>query len=65
MASVNKTSLREGLDALKGEFLWQMATSKLAAGRVHDWPGQGVCSTPFVEGGIGFRRAGGLGDRGL
>jgi outer membrane protein assembly factor BamB len=37
-------------DALKGDFLWQMATPKLAAGRVHDWPGQGVCSTPFVEG---------------
>lgn len=37
-------------DALKGEFLWQMATTKLPAGRVHDWPQQGVCSTPFVEG---------------
>ena len=37
-------------DALKGEFLWQMATDKLSSGRVNDWPQQGVCSTPFVEG---------------
>ena len=33
-----------------GEFLWQMAHDKLPAGRVNDWPQQGVCSTPFVEG---------------
>ncbi len=37
-------------DSLKGEFLWQMATTKLSSGRVNDWPQQGVCSTPFVEG---------------
>lgn len=37
-------------DAQKGDFLWQMATPKLPSGRVHDWPQQGVCSTPFVEG---------------
>lgn len=36
--------------ASDGEFLWQMATDKLPSGRVHDWPQQGVCSTPFVEG---------------
>ncbi|MEM7050319.1 MAG: PQQ-binding-like beta-propeller repeat protein [Acidobacteriota bacterium] len=33
-----------------GEFLWQSAHAKLAAGRVNDWPLQGVCSTPYVEG---------------
>ncbi|HEX9189789.1 MAG TPA: PQQ-binding-like beta-propeller repeat protein [Vicinamibacteria bacterium] len=33
-----------------GEFLWQMTHEKLTAGRVNDWPQQGVCSTPFVEG---------------
>ena len=37
-------------DALKGDFLWQAATPKLSSGRVNDWPQQGVCSTPFVEG---------------
>ena len=34
----------------RGEFLWQMTHEKLASGRVNDWPQQGVCSTPFVEG---------------
>jgi outer membrane protein assembly factor BamB len=33
-----------------GTFLWQSATPKLSAGRVNDWPLQGVCSSPFVEG---------------
>ncbi len=33
-----------------GKFLWQMAHPKLSAGRVNDWPLQGVCSTPAVEG---------------
>lgn len=33
-----------------GEFLWQMTHEKLASGRANDWPQQGVCSTPFVEG---------------
>jgi outer membrane protein assembly factor BamB len=33
-----------------GEFLWQAAHAKLAAGRVNDWPQQGICSAPFVEG---------------
>jgi len=37
-------------DARSGEFLWQMVTDKLPSGRVNDWPQQGVCSTPFVEG---------------
>ena len=31
-----------------GAFLWQMTHEKLAAGRVNDWPEQGVCSSPAV-----------------
>ncbi len=33
-----------------GEFLWQAFSEKLASGRVNDWPYQGICSSPFVEG---------------
>jgi outer membrane protein assembly factor BamB len=33
-----------------GSFLWQMVHDKLAAGRVNDWPYQGVASSPLVEG---------------
>ena len=33
-----------------GKFLWQHVNDKLAAGRVNDWPYQGVCSSPLVEG---------------
>jgi outer membrane protein assembly factor BamB len=33
-----------------GQFLWQNTHEKLAAGRVNDWPYQGVCSSPLVEG---------------
>ncbi len=33
-----------------GEFLWQMVHDKLVAGRVNDWPYQGVASSPLVEG---------------
>ena len=32
-----------------GKFLWQSAHPKLVAGRIHDWPQQGVCSGPYVE----------------
>jgi outer membrane protein assembly factor BamB len=39
-------------DAATGEFLWQSAHPKLSAGRVNDWPLQGVCSTPAVENGV-------------
>jgi outer membrane protein assembly factor BamB len=35
-----------------GEFLWQAVSDKLASGRVNDWPYQGVCSSPLVEGNI-------------
>lgn len=33
-----------------GKFLWQAIHDKLAAGRVNDWPEQGICSTVAVEG---------------
>src|SRR5215204_6244531 len=33
-----------------GEFLWQATHEKLSAGRVNDWPFQGVASSPLVEG---------------
>jgi outer membrane protein assembly factor BamB len=33
-----------------GKFLWQQVHDKLAAGRVQDWPLEGICSTPVVEG---------------
>jgi outer membrane protein assembly factor BamB len=35
-----------------GEFLWQATHEKLAAGRVNDWPYQGVCSSPLVQDGV-------------
>lgn len=33
-----------------GEFLWQLVHDKLPDGRIHDWPLQGICSTPYIEG---------------
>jgi outer membrane protein assembly factor BamB len=36
--------------ASDGQFLWQSAHQKLSQGRVNDWPLQGVCSGPAVEG---------------
>lgn len=33
-----------------GEFMWQMVHDKLVAGRVNDWPYQGLASSPLVEG---------------
>ncbi|MEO1618069.1 MAG: PQQ-binding-like beta-propeller repeat protein [Planctomycetota bacterium] len=33
-----------------GEFLWQHSSEKLITGRVHDWPLQGICCSPLVEG---------------
>jgi outer membrane protein assembly factor BamB len=35
-----------------GEFLWQMVSDKHPAGRVNDWPYQGVCSSPLVDGNV-------------
>lgn len=33
-----------------GKFLWQFSAKKLKTGRVHDWPHQGIVSTPTVDG---------------
>ncbi len=33
-----------------GKLLWQLTREKLSQGRANDWPEQGICSTPFVEG---------------
>jgi outer membrane protein assembly factor BamB len=33
-----------------GSFLWQSVNDKLESGLVNDWPREGICSTPFVEG---------------
>jgi len=32
-----------------GQFLWQFSAEKLPTGRVHDWPLQGIVSSPLVE----------------
>lgn len=37
-------------DEKNGKFLWQLTREKLPQGRVNDWPEQGICSTPCVEG---------------
>jgi len=37
-------------EASSGKFLWQAVHEKLASGAVNDWPQQGVCSTPAIEG---------------
>lgn len=38
-------------DESTGKMLWQLTREKLEAGRVNDWPEQGICSTPCVENG--------------
>ncbi len=37
-------------DIRDGSFLWQHSSEKLPTGRVHDWPLQGICCAPLVEG---------------
>jgi outer membrane protein assembly factor BamB len=37
-------------DNRNGDFLWQDSSEKLRTGRVHDWPLQGICCAPLVEG---------------
>lgn len=37
-------------DQATGKFLWQAVHDKLPTGRVNDWPEQGVCSSPVVDG---------------
>lgn len=36
-------------DQFTGKFLWQKFYSKLATGRVNDWPGEGLCATAYSE----------------
>ncbi len=35
-----------------GQFMWQITHEKLAAGRVNDWPYQGVASSPLFDSGL-------------
>jgi len=37
-------------DEKSGEFLWQLVVPKLASGKVNDWEGLGLLSSPTVEG---------------
>ncbi|MDB4614494.1 PQQ-binding-like beta-propeller repeat protein [bacterium] len=37
-------------DEATGKFLWQDSSPKLPTGRVHDWPLQGICCAPYVDG---------------
>lgn len=37
-------------DEKTGKFLWQHSSQKLPTGRVHDWPDQGICCSPYVDG---------------
>jgi outer membrane protein assembly factor BamB len=37
-------------DEAKGNFQWQSVFEKLPGGLVVDWPREGICSSPFVEG---------------
>ena len=37
-------------DEATGKFLWQAVHDKLESGGVSDWPREGICSTPVVEG---------------
>lgn len=37
-------------DEKSGKFLWQAVYDKLPDGQVKDWPKEGVCATPLVDG---------------
>ncbi len=37
-------------DEQDGTFLWQHSSEKLPTGAVHDWPQQGICCAPLVDG---------------
>lgn len=37
-------------DEKTGKFLWQHSSPKLSTGRVHDWPLQGICCSPIIDG---------------
>jgi outer membrane protein assembly factor BamB len=37
-------------DRADGKLLWQLTREKLTSGRVNDWPLQGICSSPAIDG---------------
>ncbi|MEE8524474.1 MAG: PQQ-binding-like beta-propeller repeat protein, partial [Thermoanaerobaculia bacterium] len=37
-------------DVETGDFLWQMVHDKLRESKLHDWPLQGICATPAIDG---------------
>ena len=37
-------------DEKSGKFLWQAVHDKLESGNVNDWPKEGLCATPTIEG---------------
>ncbi len=37
-------------DEKTGKFLWQHSSEKLSSGRVNDWPNQGICCAPLIDG---------------
>ena len=37
-------------DEATGKLLWQAVHDKLKSGLVNDWPHEGICSSPYVEG---------------
>jgi outer membrane protein assembly factor BamB len=42
------------VDEKDGKFLWQHSSEKLPTGRVHDWPDQGICCAPMIDGDRGW-----------
>ncbi|QVL34913.1 PQQ-binding-like beta-propeller repeat protein [Telmatocola sphagniphila] len=48
----NKQPVDKGIlmcfEEATGKFLWQSVHDKLPSGQVHDWPREGLCSTPTV-----------------
>jgi outer membrane protein assembly factor BamB len=38
------------LEEATGKFLWQAVHDKLESGLVNDWPREGICSTPAIDG---------------
>lgn len=38
------------IDEKTGRFLWQLTHDKLPSGGANDWPDQGICSGPWVDG---------------
>ncbi len=38
------------INAQTGKMMWQATHDKLPTGRVNDWPEQGICSSPWIDG---------------